>query len=186
MVGSEEKINFIPLTIGLIFLGFIFYIIYTILIAPNPQYQSSFYILLGLITVSLVIIIYFCIKNPEFREKTLNVVHVFTLGLSRIGENIIKNYQEGSSKERKERKPIPKEVKNKVYNLAADKCQICGKRGNLKIHHIDGNPSNNKITNLILLCGNHHDDADKGVIPKWRLKDARNKQKTTGYVSVSK
>jgi len=186
MVDSEEKISFIPLVIGLIFLGFIFYIVYAILIAPNPQYQPGFYVFLGLIAVSLAVIIYFCIKNPEFKEKTLNAVHVFTLGLSRIGDNIIKNYQEGASKKRKERKPPSQEVKNKVYNLAADKCQICGKRGNLKIHHINGDPSNNRITNLILLCGNCHDDADKGVISKWRLKDARIKQKTAGYVSVSK
>lgn len=108
-------------------------------------------------------------------------------GISKLGLDVLKNMEEGERKgKKKKRIPISKELKNKVYDIAGGKCQECGKKGNLKIHHIDGNPSNNRITNLVLLCGNHHDDADKGVIPKWRLKNIREKQATPDHTSYRK
>ncbi len=138
-------------------------------------------VLLGVVAVVIIsVLVYFSIKSEKLREKERNV---FSFMLEAIKAYFA---QMGKERKIKERKPLPKDTKNKVYDLAGDKCQICGKRGNLKIHHIDGDPSNHILTNLILLCGNHHDDADKGVIPKWRLEDARKKQKTTGYISVSK
>lgn len=126
-------------------------------------------------------------KNIEFREKTFSVLRKLATGISKFGLDVLKNIEEGERKgKKKKRIPISKELKNKVYDIASGKCQVCGKKGNLKIHHIDGNPSNNRITNLILLCGNHHDDADMGVIPIWRLKNLRNKQATPDHTSYQK
>lgn len=188
MVDSEEKISFIPLVIGLILLGFIFYIVYAILIAPNPQYKLGFYIFLGLIAFSLAVIIYFCIKNPEFKEKTVNAVHVFTLGLSRIGDNIIKNYQEGDRKGKKKKQNvrIPPDIRKKVYERASYQCQLCTEKVSPEIHHIDGDPSHNSLNNLILLCPSDHAKADIGGIKKEQLKSALNKQTRTGKIAYVK
>ncbi len=183
MADSEEKIQFIPLIVGLIVLFFIGYIVKILL---PPEYQIYIYIFAGLVVVGIGIIIYFCIKNIDFREKTFSVLRKLAAGISKLGLDVLKNMEEGDRKGKKKRIPISKEIKNKVYDIAGGKCQECGKKGNLKIHHIDGNPSNNRITNLILLCGNHHDDADKGVIPKWRLKNIRDKQATPDHTSYQK
>ena len=40
-----------------------------------------------------------------------------------------------------------------LYNF---ECAMCGARRRLHIHHIDHDPSNNEIENLILLCNYHH------------------------------
>jgi ribosomal protein S8E len=77
-------------------------------------------------------------------------------------------YNENTNK--KIRIAVPEKTKKLVYERANNNCQECGKSGNGDIHHIDSNPSNNNISNLILLCKNHHADADKGVISKYALK----------------
>ena len=45
-----------------------------------------------------------------------------------------------------------------LYQEADNRCPFCGVADVpvLGIHHIDGNPSNNKIENLIVVCGNCH------------------------------
>ncbi|MBI5398716.1 hypothetical protein HZB03_04600 [Candidatus Woesearchaeota archaeon] len=184
MVDSGDKIQFIPLIVGLIAIIFLGYIV-KILIVP-PEYQVYLYIFSGLIVIGIGIMIYFCIKNLEFREKTLSVIKKLLAGISKIGLDVLKNMKKGERKGKKTRVPTSPALKNKVYYVAGGKCQECGKKGNLKIHHIDENPSNNNITNLVLLCGNHHDDADKGVIPKWRLKNIRDKQATPDHTSYAK
>ena len=178
-----NKIEIIPLIVGLIIIFFVGYIVKLLL---PPQYQIFFYIFVGLIIVSIGVIVYFSIKNQEFREKTISVIKKLLAEINKLGINFLKNIGERGRAKKKERLPIPDDLKNKVYDIASGKCQECGKKGNLKIHHIDGNPSNNRITNLVLLCGNHHDDADKGVIPKWRLKNIRDKQATPDHSSYSK
>lgn len=184
---EEQRPNVISIIIGIISLAIIFTLVYYILVSFYPISEFIFMILGIVFLLSIVLITYFCIRNMVFRAKVFDFLSKLSFGISKLGDQVIKNYfQEGKKSLKKERKQIADEVKNKVYDIAADKCQICGTKGNLKIHHIDGNPSNNRITNLILLCGNHHDDADKGTIPKWRLKDARTKQKTAGHISVSK
>lgn len=183
MTNSEDKIQFIPLVVGVLVLLVIGYIVQIIL---PPDYQIYLYIFAGLVIVGLGVVIYFCVKDIEFREKTFSILKKLAEGVSKLGFDVLRSIDEGERKDKKKRIPISKEIKNKVYDIAGGKCQECGKKGNLKIHHIDGNPSNNRITNLILLCGNHHDDADKGVIPKWRLKDIREKQATPDHTSYMK
>ncbi len=55
----------------------------------------------------------------------------------------------------KVRVSIPKETKERVLKEFNYRCAICGS-DNPHLHHIDENPSNNEIENLIPLCPNHH------------------------------
>jgi hypothetical protein len=53
-----------------------------------------------------------------------------------------------------------------LYQEADNRCPFCGVADVpvLGIHHIDGNPSNNKIENLIVVCGNCHSKITCGEI----------------------
>lgn len=55
----------------------------------------------------------------------------------------------------KSRISISKEIKEKVLKEFNHRCAICGS-DNPHLHHIDENPANNEIENLIPLCPNHH------------------------------
>jgi tetratricopeptide (TPR) repeat protein len=54
---------------------------------------------------------------------------------------------------------IPPKLKNKLLVEARHTCAICGDRG-VQVHHIDGNKKNDDESNLIVLCVNHHDEAE--------------------------
>lgn len=56
------------------------------------------------------------------------------------------------------RSSIPSKVTREVLFRNEAACCICGK-GNVQIHHIDGNHSNNEMKNLAVLCTEHHDQA---------------------------
>ena len=60
----------------------------------------------------------------------------------------------------KTRKAIPKNIADEVMFKADLLCCVCEKRGH-HIHHIDENPSNNKIDNLVLLCFKHHNEVSR-------------------------
>lgn len=70
------------------------------------------------------------------------------------------------------RKNIPIKIQGELLFKSDRECVVCSepKRGD-QIHHIDGNPSNNAIDNLVLLCFDCHHDASvtnglrKGLIP---------------------
>jgi len=49
------------------------------------------------------------------------------------------------------------------------KCMWCRKQLAQEIHHIDGNPRNNKPDNLIALCGTCHNRVTNGEITKEQL-----------------
>jgi hypothetical protein len=53
------------------------------------------------------------------------------------------------------RRTIPKAVRDAVLDEFGHKCAICGNE-RPQIHHIDTDPANNVLTNLIPLCPNHH------------------------------
>jgi len=44
------------------------------------------------------------------------------------------------------------------YGILEPKCAICGTNDRLELHHINGNPSDNRLENLQILCINHHYD----------------------------
>jgi len=56
----------------------------------------------------------------------------------------------------KTRIPISKELRIAVYQLHDSACRNCGNKKANQIHHIDGNPANNDIRNLQLLCYDCH------------------------------
>lgn len=53
--------------------------------------------------------------------------------------------------------PIPKALATEVMFAADSTCCVCRENGKaVQIHHIDGNPSNNTLENLVVLCLEHH------------------------------
>jgi len=67
------------------------------------------------------------------------------------------------NKPEKRRKPIPIETQKKLLIRSKGKCENCGKSlENLKplFHHIDGNPRNNQLSNLKVLCPDCHYSPD--------------------------
>src|SRR5687768_9795451 len=64
------------------------------------------------------------------------------------------------------RKPIPKKVEAEVLIRCKRRCAVCyGLKLDTSIQkgqiaHIDKNPSNNSIDNLVFLCFDHHDEYD--------------------------
>ena len=66
----------------------------------------------------------------------------------------------------KKRRPVSSLLSKKLYQEADNRCPFCGIAdvAVLEIHHIDGDPSNNQIENLILVCGNCHSKITRGEI----------------------
>jgi len=69
------------------------------------------------------------------------------------------------------RKPIPVSIQKKVIARSRGRCEICGfdfVKHDVKphIHHKDGNPRNNKLSNLIVVCPNCHSKLHKWKIVK--------------------
>lgn len=52
--------------------------------------------------------------------------------------------------------PTVDAYRKRVYKHKKDHCQECRATENLQIHHIDGNPKNNRLSNLMTLCGSCH------------------------------
>jgi len=71
-----------------------------------------------------------------------------------------------SRKRPKQRKAIPALLSKKLYQEVANHCPFCdiADVAVLEIHHIDEDPSNNKIENLIVVCGNCHSKITRGEI----------------------
>lgn len=67
---------------------------------------------------------------------------------------------------KKTKKKIPLKIEADVMFKSHLQCCVCREKGD-HIHHLDGNPSNNSIDNLVLLCFNHHNEATiKGSLSK--------------------
>jgi hypothetical protein len=64
-----------------------------------------------------------------------------------------------------------------LLERATHRCQIpfCFVDTNPKIHHIDHTRNNPKSSNLIVLCPNHHDQADKNIWRKETLQEYNRK-----------
>lgn len=56
------------------------------------------------------------------------------------------------------RQAIPRNIERDVLFRNQSVCCVCQKPG-IQIHHIDGNPSNNRPSNLCVLCLEHHSHA---------------------------
>lgn len=72
----------------------------------------------------------------------------------------------------KERITIPRKIREKVLKEFNHRCAICG-ANNPHLHHIDENPANNGLDNLLPLCPNHHliDQHDPtNLVPMFKLR----------------
>ncbi len=66
---------------------------------------------------------------------------------------------------KKVRKAIPEKTRKKLLVYCGHECCIptCNKRRRNEIHHINGDPGDNRWENLIPLCPTDHEDADRGI-----------------------
>lgn len=93
---------------------------------------------------------------------------------------------------KKLRPKIPKENKVRAeLQLEIDSnCPFCPSKdvGHFEIHHIDENPSNNDIENLIMLCPTCHSKITKGDITKQAVlvkkKTVNNKNGLTNSIEI--
>lgn len=69
--------------------------------------------------------------------------------------------------------PKPKEIRKLVKELYGNQCAYCGEKNRkiLQIHHIDHDPSNNDIHNLVLICVwcHFYEHGDVGII-EWAIR----------------
>lgn len=62
------------------------------------------------------------------------------------------------------REPLPRDLEARVLFDSDSTCCVCRLGSQpVQIHHIDGDPSNNTIENLAVLCLNHHTAAHTQV-----------------------
>ncbi|MFB0533400.1 MAG: HNH endonuclease signature motif containing protein [Anaerolineae bacterium] len=62
----------------------------------------------------------------------------------------------------KRRKKIPRNIEAEILFLNDKTCCICrDSTKGVQIHHIDGNPNNNDLSNLAVVCTEHHDEIHK-------------------------
>jgi len=62
---------------------------------------------------------------------------------------------------KKKRKSIPLEIVADIMWQTDHTCCMCGKRKDVHIHHINGNPADNSPVNLVPLCPNCHSDVEQ-------------------------
>lgn len=84
---------------------------------------------------------------------------------------------------KKRRKPVPPSMQKKLWIKSKGKCMWCRKQPPQEIHHIDENPSNNKLDNLIALCGTCHNKVTYGEITKEQLRKRLGIKKKTKKVA---
>ena len=68
------------------------------------------------------------------------------------------------------REKIPYKTRIIVKDIYNNRCAYCYSTGKLQIHHLDRDPSNNVISNLILLCPECHSEqhpAQKRKMLRW-------------------
>lgn len=73
---------------------------------------------------------------------------------------------------KKKRISIPKEIQRKLLVECGHQCSVpfCFEKSNLEFHHINGDPSDNRESNVVVFCPNHHVMADRGKIDRKECK----------------
>lgn len=80
---------------------------------------------------------------------------------------------QSTSKDTEKTPPAPEKLKNRlIFDRAGQECEWCENQyDHLQVHHIvprrEGGP--NEPENLIVLCPNCHENADRGAIPRSKL-----------------
>ena len=162
-IDTNRLVGFIVIvTVGLV-------LAYTLL---EPFVRSYVYWVVGAILILLLILVICSISYPTFRQGLLSgfksIFHLVwrLVTKKRIDENNPQNIRQSTP-----RMPIPMEIRRRVHIRAGHQCQWegCHNESHPEIHHIDRNRSNNQLSNLILLCGHHHNEADHGAKPSYIL-----------------
>lgn len=75
----------------------------------------------------------------------------------------------------KKRKAIPSKTKALLQKEINSSCPFCSNDdvGHFQIHHIDENPENNDLNNLLMLCPTCHSKITKGDISKEKVKELK-------------
>ena len=83
----------------------------------------------------------------------------------------------------KQRVPIPEETQRKLLVDCGHRCSVtqCNESFSLTFHHINGDPSDNRESNIIVLCHNHHDMADRGKIDRKECTSYKERLKPKEY-----
>ena len=95
--------------------------------------------------------VYYTVKIKDAKtSKVLTVCKMCALD--------IRNKNLGWTERAKENKraAISEKDKEVIFNKFNNECAICKGKEGLHIHHKDHNPSNNRMDNLIVLCGVCH------------------------------
>lgn len=103
-------------------------------------------------------------NNSKTLKNLLNSNNIDYSHFTGRARSYTTNYVEVSEYLNNNRKITASKLKNKLLkeNLIEYKCVKCGitewqnKPITLQLHHIDGNPNNNSLNNLQLLCPNCH------------------------------
>lgn len=140
-------------------LFFVIIVAFAYIAAAFEQHTIWASVVLGIIVAALIFAL---VRFPNFRRfaKEAVTTAVNILSAPFAGED--------STKRRRKRVRIPREIRTSVMNRANHECQIpeCHERRYLQYHHIDGNPSNSKVNNIIVLCQNHHTDAQRAAFKR--------------------
>lgn len=141
--------------IGLIFVALL---AYALIADWWKEHAVLGWVILGIVVALLAFFLY---RVPAFRS--------FVFGTAKkAGESIAYDESKVSG-----RKPLSEQTKTYIYQRAGYKCENPNCKSSVKpeIHHIDGNNSNNNVSNLIALCPNCHDGAGHGRYSKSEVRD---------------
>ena len=95
--------------------------------------------------------VYYTIKIRDAKsDKLLKVCKMCSLDIRN------KNLDWEGRPEENKRVVISEKDKELIFNKFNNECAICSGKEGLHIHHKDHNPSNNRMNNLIVLCGVCH------------------------------
>ncbi|MFM9909208.1 MAG: HNH endonuclease [Chitinophagaceae bacterium] len=124
-------------------------------------------------------------NTPEYNKKLSDL----NKRLKNFRKGIVTTQEAGN---KKIRKPIPQEKKVRAFlqKEINSQCPFCPSEdvGYFEIHHIDEDPSNNEINNLLLLCPTCHSKITKGDISINEVllikQNGKQKQNEIEFVSV--
>jgi 5-methylcytosine-specific restriction endonuclease McrA len=157
-----------PYGFGLVFLGVGGFASYIFWGATNP-----YYVLFGVVCI-VVGLIPFAYAGYVLRIDDWLSAWEFLVTAEEYGET-----SSGSSESPEKTPPAPKKLKEQLFfDRASQKCEWCEESyDHLQVHHIvprrEGGP--NQPDNLIVLCPNCHENADREAIARSKLKSKVNR-----------
>lgn len=122
------------------------------------------------------------IKNCEWCNNEFKTVHKIAKYCSKECGGKGRSQKAFDEFKNGERDLERKNIKKHLYAIKGYKCEVCGldkwlgKPLPLQLDHVDGNSTNNDLTNLRLICGNCHSQT-----PHYAGKNRGNGRKSKGY-----